>query len=171
MILTSLETVAYRVHVPCWSFDPVSGAGAARFGGRLNRPGVPALYLSLETATALAEYQQLAPLLPPGVIVAYQVRLEKVVDFRDGIGPGWSPIWRSFYCDWRRLLFQDTTEPPSWAIGDAAMTSGASAILFRSALTSAGCNLVVFTEKLGHADQLNVHDPLRTLPADQASWR
>jgi hypothetical protein len=51
MILTSLETVAYRVHVPRWSFDPVSGAGAARFGGRLNRPGVPALYLSLETAT------------------------------------------------------------------------------------------------------------------------
>ncbi|WP_276840666.1 RES domain-containing protein [Herbaspirillum huttiense] len=46
MILTSLETVAYRVHVPRWSFDPVSGAGAARFGGRLNRPGVPALYLS-----------------------------------------------------------------------------------------------------------------------------
>jgi hypothetical protein len=46
------------------------------------------LYLSLETATALAEYQQLAPLLPPGVIVAYQVKLEQVVDFRDGVGPG-----------------------------------------------------------------------------------
>jgi RES domain-containing protein len=171
MILTSLETVAYRVHVPRWSFDPVSGAGAARFGGRLNRPGVPALYLSLETATALAEYQQLAPLLPPGVIVAYQVKLEQVVDFRDGVGPGWSSIWRSFYCDWRRMLFHEAVEPPSWAIGDAAMASGAGGILFRSALASAGCNLVVFTETLGHADQLIVHDPQRTLPVDQASWR
>jgi hypothetical protein len=37
-------------------------------------------------------------------------------------------------------------------------------ILFRSALASAGCNLVVFTETLGHADQLIVHDPQRTLP-------
>jgi hypothetical protein len=51
------------------------------------------------------------------------------------------------------------------------MASGAGGILFRSALASAGCNLVVFTEKLGHADQLIVHDPQRTLPLDQASWR
>ncbi|BEV17947.1 RES domain-containing protein [Herbaspirillum sp. DW155] len=171
MILTRLETVAYRVHVPRWSFEPTSGAGAARFGGRLNRPGVPALYLSLDTATALAEYQQLDVLLPPGVIVAYRISLDKVVDFRDGDSSNWSSIWQSFYCDWRRMHFNDAIEPPSWQIGDTARTAGAKGILYRSALANAGCNLVIFTGMLGEADQVEVHDPLRTLPLDQASWR
>ena len=49
---------AYRMHVPKWATAPTSGAGAAAFGGRVNRPGTPALYLALEPATAIGEYQQ-----------------------------------------------------------------------------------------------------------------
>jgi RES domain-containing protein len=58
MILIALKAYAYRVHDPKWSFAPVSGAGAARMGGRANRAGVNALYLSLEPETALAEYRR-----------------------------------------------------------------------------------------------------------------
>jgi RES domain-containing protein len=54
MKLVALACNAFRVHDPKWSFAPVSGAGAARFGGRANRPGVDALYLSLELETALS---------------------------------------------------------------------------------------------------------------------
>nr|WP_245682169.1 RES domain-containing protein [Halomonas gudaonensis] len=36
------------MHVPRWAYAPTSGAGAAEHGGRLNRPGLPALYLALE---------------------------------------------------------------------------------------------------------------------------
>lgn len=32
--------IAYRLHVPKWAVAPLCGAGAARHGGRANRPGV-----------------------------------------------------------------------------------------------------------------------------------
>ena len=63
MRLIGLACNAFRVHDPKWSLAPVSGAGAARFGGRANRPGINALYLSLELETALAEYRQLDALI------------------------------------------------------------------------------------------------------------
>ena len=83
MILTELGPVtAYRMHTPRWATAPTSGAGAAAHGGRANRPGVTALYLALEPETAVREYQQLSPLMPPGTLVSYTVRLAPVVDFR-----------------------------------------------------------------------------------------
>ncbi|MDI1339520.1 MAG: RES domain-containing protein [Burkholderiaceae bacterium] len=48
------------MHVPRWAVAPTSGAGAGKHGGRANRPGVDALYLALETATAIREYQQVS---------------------------------------------------------------------------------------------------------------
>lgn len=56
MIVVDLgPTVAYRVHSPRWASAPTSGEGAARHGGRANRPGISALYLALEPETALLE--------------------------------------------------------------------------------------------------------------------
>jgi RES domain-containing protein len=40
MILASLPlTTLFRVLTPRWAFQPLSGAGAAKQGGRFNRPG------------------------------------------------------------------------------------------------------------------------------------
>ncbi|WP_439546652.1 RES domain-containing protein [Sandarakinorhabdus sp.] len=52
MKLTRLRpnAVFHRYLTPRWSHAPLSGAGAALHGGRFNRPGVPALYLSLGRA-------------------------------------------------------------------------------------------------------------------------
>jgi RES domain-containing protein len=47
----------YRAHTPRWASEPLSGAGAARQGGRPNRAGVHALYLATSQETAIAEYQ------------------------------------------------------------------------------------------------------------------
>ncbi|WP_317617021.1 RES family NAD+ phosphorylase [Variovorax beijingensis] len=94
MILRPFPLAAlYRVHSPKWAHLPTSGAGAASQGGRLNRKGVDALYLSLETETALAEYQQTSPLLPPGTIASYQVELSQIVDFSGGYNSNWDPLW------------------------------------------------------------------------------
>lgn len=58
MILTDLNSVtAYRMHTPKWAVAPVSGAGAALYGGRLNRPGVEALYLAFDEQTAINEFK------------------------------------------------------------------------------------------------------------------
>ena len=36
--------IVYRAHDPRWSWPPVSGEGARRYGGRFNRIGVEAFY-------------------------------------------------------------------------------------------------------------------------------
>jgi RES domain-containing protein len=173
MILIDLGPVtAYRMHTPRWATAPASGAGAADHGGRANRPGTPALYLALETETAVREYRQSSSLMPPGTLVSYTVRAVPVVDFRDGYNAEhWSGLWEEFYCDWRELWFNQRIEPPTWALADEVIAAGAKGILFMSALATGGVNLVLYTELLTAEDTLHVHDPAGMLPKNQDSWR
>ena len=173
MILTELGPLtAYRMHTPRWATAPTSGAGAAAHGGRANRPGVSALYLALEPETAVREYQQLSPLMPPGTLVSYTVRLAPVVDFRAGYdATRWHDLWEEFVCDWRELWFNQRVEPPSWVLADEALAAGAKGILFASTLAAGGTNLVVFNGQLTAEDMLQVYDPAGALPKNQDSWR
>lgn len=169
MIVTSLSTVAYRVHDPKWAFTPTSGAGAGTHGGRVNRPGINALYLSLDLATALAEYQQVDTLLRPALMVSYHVAVEPIIDFRNGVSAVWDDLWQDLYCDWRRMVFSENIEPPSWVIGDLVRAKGAKGILFKSAVTG-GTNLALYTDSLTSTDVLAAHDPTDALPKNQDSW-
>ena len=119
MIVTQLDRItAYRVHTPKWASMPLSGAGAATHGGRVNRPGIEALYLALDVQTAIDEYKQVSTLLPPGTFVTYQISAAPIVDFREGFNAReWGPLWEDFYCDWRALWFNNRIEPPSWVLG------------------------------------------------------
>jgi hypothetical protein len=72
----------YRAHNPAWSRTPLSGEGAARFGGRLNRIGRPALYTSLAPETALREANQVGT-LQPTTLVAYEADIGPLLDGRD----------------------------------------------------------------------------------------
>lgn len=127
MIRARLDNVTvYRMHTPKWAVAPTSGAGAAKHGGRVNRPGVEALYLALDAETAIREYQQVSTLLPPGTLTSYQLTAESLADFRAGyVASSWESCWEDFYCDWRELWFNQRIEPPSWAIGDAVIDAGA----------------------------------------------
>ena len=171
MILTELENVTvYRMHVPKWAVKPTSGDGAKKYGGRANRPGIAAIYLSLSIETAVKEYQQTSILLPPGTLVSYQVSIKSLVDFRAGFTPSWGPIWEDFYCDWRELWFNQKIEPPSWVIGDEVVSSvGAKGILFRSTVNDGGTNLVVYIDKLSESDSLLPFDPKQSLSELRAS--
>jgi RES domain-containing protein len=173
MILTDLGPVtAYRMQTPRWASAPTSGAGAAAHGGRANRPGTPALYLALNAETAIREYQQLSPLMPPGTLVSYTVKIAFIVDFRDGYeARHWSALWEEFYADWRELWFNQRVEPPSWVLADDVLAAGAKGILFASKLAPGGLNLVVYNEMLTADDTLQVYDPLGALPKNQDSWR
>jgi len=173
MILTELGPLtAYRMHTPKWALAPTSGAGAAAHGGRANRPGTPALYLALEPETAVREYQQISPLMPPGTLVSYTVRVAPVVDYRAGYEAArWPELWEEFHCDWRELWFNQRVEPPSWVLADEVIAAGAKGILFASKLPPSGQNLVIYNDMLTADDALQVYDPAGALPKNQDSWR
>ena len=172
MILTRLDgAIAYRIHTPRRAVSPTSGESAARHGGRANRPGVRALYLALETETAVREYEQISTLLPPGTLVSYEVKIERVVDLRAGyMADNCASLWEDFItCDWRNLWFSGRIAPPSWAIGDKIIQANASGILFPSQIAPGGTNLVIYPDMLGAADMLRVSNPSQSLPTIRAS--
>jgi RES domain-containing protein len=72
----------YRALNPIYASEPLSGRGAELYGGRFNRKGTPALYLSLSVMTALREANQ-AGSLQPTTLVSYDADIERVFDSRD----------------------------------------------------------------------------------------
>jgi RES domain-containing protein len=174
MILRDLgqdETLC-RVLTPRWSHAPTSGSGAAVKGGRFNRPGLEALDLSQTMETALAEYQQHARLLPPGMLVTFLVSRVQVVDFSAGYEASrWNPLWAEYACHWRQLAFEEKVEPASWALGDMALEANAAGSLFPSTTHVGGINLVLFHSSALAPDALRVHDPNGDLPGDAQSWQ
>lgn len=153
--------------MPRWAAEPLSGAGAAQSGGRFNRHDVPALYLSLELATAVAEYRQAAPFLPPFTMVTYRANLPPLVDVRL-LDDEWDALWLDWKEDWRMLLVNGV-EPPSWVLGDMVRAAGYPGIIFPSLASDGGVNIALIADVLSPADVLMVMDDGR-LPRDGRSW-
>ena len=150
----------WRVISPAYAGTPLSGMGAARQGGRFNRPGQEALYLSLDEGTALAEYRQDNPWLPPGTICTFFVRGLRVADLGAGFdAERWSPVWSDFAVDWRALWFGRSIEPPTWYMSDDVVAAGWDGIVFPSQARPGGRNLVVYASSSRPASQLSVYDP------------
>ena len=83
-ICVRLTGLVYRAHNPRWSFAPMSGRGAALYGGRFNPVGMEALYTSLQVETAWREAQQgFAFKAQPLTICAYRVDCDDIADLRD----------------------------------------------------------------------------------------
>jgi RES domain-containing protein len=165
------DEVFHRYLTPKWAFIPLSGAGAAMDGGRFNRPGVEALYLSRAPQTALDEYRQGASITPPATLAAYLVTLDDVVDLSAGFDPAlWPPGWAQWDCNWRKINRIEGKTPPSWLLSDALVTAGHPGLLFPSLQHAGGTNLVVFKANLPDAKGVSVHDPDGRLPLDQSSW-
>ncbi|MGH9380403.1 MAG: RES family NAD+ phosphorylase [Thermoanaerobaculia bacterium] len=174
MILSDLPqgTVCYRAHDPRWAIAPTSGAGAAKAGGRFNRPGIEALYLSLEDVTALREYQQTSPLLPPCTICSYRIAIGGAVDLSKlHEGPPWDDLWHDWATDWRHYAFDLHIEPPSWVLGDIVRDARHPGIVFPSLVHPSGTNLVLFPDLLSAGDHVEVYDLDHRLPKDQSSWQ
>ena len=173
MILEDIPagTLLYRGHTPEWASRPTSGAGAARRGGRFNREGVEALYLSMDAVTALQEYQQTSPFLPPCTVCSYTVSLRNLVDLRQlSQGDPWDDLWHSWQEDWRHLRFDLHIEPPTWVLSDMVLAAGHTGIVFPSMVNPGGVNVVIFNERIKGDNRIDVNDPDHRLPIDRSSW-
>lgn len=173
MIVATLgsEEVFYRVHSPQWASRPMSGMGAARRGGRFNRPEQEALYLSRDVTTAVAEFQHDNRWLPPGTICSYFAGALRVADLSAGFDPShWDELWADYEIDWRREAFNLRNEPVTWYMADTVVEAGLDGILFPSQAHVGGINLVVYDSSTRPASLLRVHDPNGELPSDRRSW-
>jgi RES domain-containing protein len=74
--------IIYRALNPVWAAQPLSGEGAALYGGRFNRRGQSALYCSLSPVTAMREANQVGA-LQPTTLVAIDADLFPLFDARD----------------------------------------------------------------------------------------
>lgn len=173
MILVDLPpgTTLFRALAPQWASRPTSGAGAAANGGRFNREGIEALYFSLDEVTALREYQQTSPFLPPCTMCSYTVALRKLVDLRQlRHGEPWDELWHDWQENWRHLKLELHVEPPSWVLADMVLAQGHTGILFPSLAHEGGTNIVVYVDQLEDGNSVAVNDPDGRLPRDQSSW-
>ena len=71
--------ILYRAISPRYARTPLSGDGAALYGGRFNRKGMPALYTSMDLMTCLYEANQTGGFYP-ATLVAYDAYFTNLID-------------------------------------------------------------------------------------------
>ena len=169
-----LKGFVYRAHNPRWSFAPSSGDGAARYGGRFNPVGVPALYTSRRMETAWLEAQQGFPFkAQPLTICAYEVNCTDIADLSDESGRrDLSVAMADLACAWEDLAAHGV-EPSSWHLAKRMIGEGYAGIIAPSFAPGAGLadrNVVFWrwSDDLPH--KVLVIDDEARLPRDGRSW-
>ena len=177
LALAQYEGLVYRAHHPGWAFDPASGEGAARHGGRFNGKGQPALYTSMDPTTAWMEAQQSFPFKPqPMTLVAYDVHCGKVADLSvPSVLAATGISQADLGCPWEHIADRGGT-PPTWELADRLIADGVHAIIVPSYAPGAvrqALNMV-FWRWGGDGEEacrVQAIDDLRRLPRDRFSWR
>jgi RES domain-containing protein len=142
----------------------LSGNGAAKVGGRWNRPGIRAVYASLDIMTATHEaYQNFIDAgfsllaIRPRVTAGTATKLGLVLDLTD------KAIRRMIGYSQRELLEEDwhgiqSAGEESWtqAIGRGCRAAGFEGLIVPSARNPGGTNIVVFPDRLRPGSNLSV---------------
>ncbi len=163
------EIVLYRAYVPRWSVDPLSGAGAALYGGRWNAIGEKTIYAALDPATAWAEYNQRLS-LHPALLAALRLKGAHLADVGDkearaALGVETSVVQN----DWRKLM-DAGKEPATHRLARRLRRKGYDGVIYRSAMLDGGRAVALWRWNARGAPRLSVVDPEGRLPKSPASW-
>lgn len=153
----------FRAHHPAWAYDPTSGEGARLTGGRFNRKGTEALYLSLRLETAVGECSQgFAHRIPPMTLCEYEVDVDPVADLASGEGRDALGIrLEELACPWLALTM-DGQKAPSQEVAERLEHEGFAGALVPSFIPGAGpedVNLVLWKWGSRRPRLVRVHDP------------
>lgn len=154
------EGPLYRALNPVYARTPLSGDGAARYGGRFNAKGTPALYAALDPTTALRESNQVGS-LQPTVLVSYRAALGPIFDARDSAALAARGMTPDALADpaWRMTMIK-AGRAPTQAFAAALAGEGFAGLLVQSFAKGAvpgALNLVLWRWQ-GADHQLEVID-------------
>ncbi|WP_108259749.1 RES family NAD+ phosphorylase [Mangrovicoccus ximenensis] len=165
----------FRAHNPEWAYDPASGEGARRHGGRFNRRGRAALYSALSPLGAIREASPLGRPMEPVTLCEYAVDCAGVFDATDprmlaaeGVAPP------ELDCpDWELRMLRGDPVPPQ-DLAERLVARGYAALMVQSFARGAGpsdVNLVFWTWTGRPPHQVRVVDSIQRLPRDRSSWQ
>jgi RES domain-containing protein len=130
---------------------------------------MPALYMSEDLLTAVAEYEQGLG-IRPGTFCAYDVDVEDIADLLEAsVCRDLAISGDALLCPWKEIAFVHRQRPPTWDIGDRLRASGAKGARVPSAARPDGVNLVLWQWN-GPGARVLALDPDRDLPRDGRSW-
>jgi RES domain-containing protein len=158
----------WRAFVPQWAFAPLSGEGAARFGGRWNPVGAATIYAARELSTAWAEYNQ-GFVQHPALIAQLDLKDALLVDLTDPVLSGLAVPDDIHLCEWRMLLDEGKV-PQTHLLRQRLIAEGFDGVVYPSFMSPGGTCVALWRWNAKGAPRLDVVDPDGRLPKTPASW-
>lgn len=161
--------VLWRAYVPQWSYLPLSGEGASRFGGRWNPVGVATIYAAQELSTAWAEYNQ-GFVQHPALIAQLELTGASLLDLTDEhVLARWGEDESLHHIEWRAEL-QMGKVPRTHSLNETARNAGFHGVIFPSFMSPGGSCVALWNWNGPGDPKLRVIDPEGRLPVSMASW-
>lgn len=161
--------ILWRAYVPQWSYRPLSGEGASRFGGRWNPKGVPTIYAGRELSTAWAEYNQ-GFVQHPALIAQLELRSARLADLTKLDVLTTLALDGSIHqSQWRDELDRNLV-PATHRAHDQLRKLEFDGVIYPSFMSPGGTCVALWHWNTPGGPHLSVIDPEGRLPSSPASW-